>query len=86
MQRSVVALKKHLRDTRACTEVAVYLERRMGVEEVGIGPSVGIAGICRKQVEQIAEYGIGVIAVEKTRPKIDFPSQAPSKRATEPSA
>ena len=37
---SVMALQKHLSDTRCAAEVAVDLERRMGAEKVGISTSM----------------------------------------------
>ena len=66
-----VALEEHLGDAGRGAEVAVDLERRMGVEEVGVGAAL----------ELLAEHLVGVVAVEESRPEVDLPRLAPARAA-----
>ena len=75
-----MTLDEHLADTSGTTEVAVDLEGRMGIKEVGISTTmstplyrVGNHG------EHVANDAEGMVAIEHTRPEIDFPAQAPSR-------
>ena len=82
MYRSVVTLQQHFRHTSRETEVTVNLEWRMGIEEVGISPAVGIIlshGIAWQQTEHVAYYFEGVVAIEHTCPEIYLPTDAPSR-------
>ena len=81
MYRAVVALEQHLCHSCGIAEVAVYLERRMGIEEVGIQFSVGTgeeALRSRDELYHIPDYGEGVVSVQKPCPEVDFPAYAPS--------
>ena len=82
MYGTVVALKQHLGNTRRSTEVAVDLEGRVCIEEVGESAPVGIlaSGILRgKQTQHVLQNGQGMGAVEHTCPETDFPSETPSR-------
>ena len=82
MYGAVVALQEHLCNACCATEVAVDLERRMGVEEVRIGAAVGIllyAAVVGQQVEHVGDDLQGVVAIEHTRPEVYLPAQAPAR-------
>ena len=64
-----VALEQHLGDAGGAAEVAVDLERGMGVEHVGVGP-VG--------TDQEAEDLVGVLGVLQPGPEVEPPGQAPA--------
>ena len=56
MQFPVLALEQHLGDSGYASEVAVNLERRMGIKQVGKG---GLA-------EKFPVHLIGMVAVQKS--------------------
>ena len=79
---TIVALQQHLADAGGTAEIAVDLEWRVSIEEVGIGPPVGILPhltVVGQEFQHIADNLVGVVAVEHPRPEIDFPSQTPSR-------
>ena len=79
---SVVALQQHLRHARGVAEVAVNLERRVRVEQVGIRPAVGVLLlllVAGQQLQHVAYYLIGVVAVKHTRPEVHLPADAPAR-------
>jgi hypothetical protein len=69
MNFTQVRLQQHFRNARRATEIAVYLERRMRIEEIRIGVSV----------ECLDKQLVRMIAVEQARPETDFPSLAPAR-------
>ena len=80
---SVVALHEHLGDARRAPEVAVDLERRVGVHHVGIcSPALllcaedeeGVGG----QRQLVGNEFVGVVAVEQPCPSAHLPSHRPS--------
>ena len=75
VHRTVVALHQHLGNARRATKVAVNLERRMRVEEVGIGSATAIA----RGSELFGDEFIGTVAVEQSRPQAHLPTHAPSR-------
>lgn len=81
MDGTIVALKQKLGHTGSKPEVAVNLERRVGIEEIGIDATVGIffcQGIAWQQVQHVVDNRQGMVAVEHPCPEVDFPSEAPS--------
>ena len=71
---AVVALQEHLGDAGGRAEVAVDLERRVGVEEVR-------QGVPRQGLD---EHLVGVVAVEQAGPEVDLPGLAPARAAVAP--
>ena len=81
MDGTIVALYQHLSYAGSTAKVAINLERRMGIEEVGIGAAIGIGArlaIIGKKTEHVGDNLEGVVTIEHTRPEIDLPSQAPT--------
>ena len=75
VHRTVVALHQHLGNARRATKVAVNLERRMRVEEVGVGSATAIA----RGSELFGDELIGTVTVEQSRPQAHLPTHAPSR-------
>ena len=76
-----MTLQQHLCDTCRGTEVAVDLEGRVRIKEVGVGTAVGIltGGIVGwQQAEHVLQDGESMGAVEHTCPETDLPSQTPA--------
>ena len=69
-----MTLQQHFRDSSRTTKVAVYLKRRMRIEQIWV----------RISRERFDEHFVGVIAIEKACPKIDFPGFAPPGAAIAP--
>ena len=69
--RPFVALEEHLGDARSGAEVAVDLERRVGVEQV----RQGVPG------QGLDEHLVGVVAVEQAGPEVDLPGLGPAGAA-----
>ena len=67
MNGTVMALYKHFGYAGRAAEIAVYLERRMGVEQIRIGPPV-LSAFIGGRVELFGNQFIGVIAVEQPCP------------------
>ena len=77
-----MALQQHLADTGRNAEVTVNLERRMGIEEVRIGTTIGeLAGLAviRQQVQHVLDNREGVVTVEHTCPEVGLPAETPSR-------
>src|SRR5687767_1227812 len=78
-----MALQQHFRHTGGSGKVAIYLERRMCIKEVGVRTaspfSIG-AGI----VQQLTNECISMIAIQQTRPPVDLPSAAPAGTGISP--
>ena len=75
-----VALRQHLDDAGGGAEVAVDLERRVGVEQVGVDAAA--AAIVRRagvdEGEQPRQQLERALAIEQPRPLVDLPGQAPA--------
>ena len=71
-----LALQQHFRDARSGTEVAVDLERRMGVEQVGVNAAAP-AGRHQEPLENL----VGAVAISEARPEVDLPCLAPAGAA-----
>ena len=71
-----MALQKHLGDAGGGAEVAVDLERRMGVEEIRIEPA--LAGNRADGHQEISQNLVGVVAVEEAGPEVNLPAHAPA--------
>jgi len=76
-----MALDEHFHHACRGSEIAVDLEGRMGVEEVGIGaasPGVDFF-VDLDGAEEEFYHIIGMVAIEEACPEVDFPRQAPSR-------
>ncbi len=71
VQLARVALQQHLRDPGAAAEVAVDLERRVVVEEVGQG----------RLGEQRRQVLVGLLPVAEPREEVHHPGAAPARAA-----
>ena len=83
MHSTIMALQEHFGNTGSHSEITVDLEWRMGIEEVGISPSILILWIplvffSRQQGQHIADNLEGMVAIQHTGPEVCLPSQAPS--------
>ena len=77
-----MALQEHLGDACRDAEVAVDLEGRMGVEEVGIGAAVGIVAhvaVVGQQAQHVRDNLVGVVAVEHACPEAGLPTETPAR-------
>ena len=84
-EEAVVTLKEHLGNACRTAEVAVDLERRMGVEEVRISAAPLLHGTeDEKSVggerQLVLNEFVSVVAVEQTCPRTDLPTHAPAGR------
>ena len=82
MDGSVVALQQHLTDTGGTAEVTVNLEGRMGVEQVGVGATVGIFAhrpVVGQQMKHVPDDAESVVAVEHAGPEVDLPTETPAR-------
>ena len=78
-----MALNQHFSNTGSSTEVAVYLERRMCIEQIRISTSIAsartphrcISGKERKHIRNNLEC---MVPIPKPCPEIDFPSKTPA--------
>ena len=84
MQLAELALQQHFGDTGRRTEVAVDLERRMGVEQVRIDSATAVlmrlvsqSGIVGKR-HGIFQQQVRMVSVEQARPECDLPRPAPA--------
>ena len=80
-----MTLKEHLGNARRTTEVAIDLERRMGIEEVRISAATLLHGTENEEGvsgerQLVLNEFVGVVAVEQTRPRTDLPTHAPTGR------
>jgi len=81
MNAACVTLDKHFAKAGGRAEIAVDLERRMGIEQVRIDAAAAFAidGFCfADDIEQAAQYRVGVIAVPEAGPEVDLPGPAPA--------
>ena len=69
-----MALQQHLADSCCAAEVAIYLEWRMEVEQVRVGPLRG----------QEAIDLVRLVAIVQPRPETGFPARAPAGRFIPP--
>src|SRR5688572_33507401 len=76
-----MTLEQHLADSGGEAEIAVDLERRMRVEEVGVdatAPGGHALDVQPDRAEKIAHQEMGVVAVQKPRPEVNLPAQRPT--------
>ena len=79
MDGIIVTLQEHLTDTCRTAEVAIDLEGRMGIEEVGVGTATGTPfGGIGNHVEHILDDCKRVVTVEHTGPEVDLPAKTPA--------
>ena len=83
MNGSVVTLHQHLTDTCCTTEVTIYLERRMGIEKVGVGTSVrmshdGLPILAGQDVKHVFDNLECMVAIEHACPEVGLPTQTPA--------
>ena len=75
------ALHQHLGDAGGEREVAVDLERRMGVEQVRVDPAaraVARARVVADRPQQVLHQDVGVVAVLEACPEVDLPAERPA--------
>ncbi len=76
---AAVALQQHLGHAGGVAEVAVDLERRVGVEQVGVKAAAAHHHLRRPHGrEQVADDRVGVVAVAHARPEVDLPAHRPA--------
>ncbi len=78
MHGSIMTLQEHLSDTGCYSEVAVYLEWRMGIEEIRIGSAIRILLCLRirwQQTKHIADDSESMIAIEHACPEVRLPTR-----------
>ena len=75
-----VGLQQHLADAGGVAEVAVDLERRVGVEEVCVHAAAVPVVHARvaDEPQQVADEFVGAVAVVQARPEVDLPGGAPA--------
>ena len=82
VHRLAIALHQHLAYTCCASEVAIYLERWMGIKEVRIGATAAVLAVLvnfRAYVgEQLAVYLVSFVGTMQTSPKIDSPACTPT--------
>ena len=81
MDSTVMALKQHLANTGSKAKIAVNLEWRVGIQQVGIGAPLGIIphlAVVGKQMEHVPDDAVGMVAIQQPGPEIDFPPKAPA--------
>ena len=80
----VVALQQHLGNARSRAEIAVDLERRVRVEQVGVQTTPPAIQSPRRLVwhrsQQACEDLEGVVAVEEPSPEVHLPAHRPASR------
>ena len=76
-----MALRQHLDDAGGGAEVAVDLEGRVGVEQVGVdaAPAAIVRRAGLDQREQPRQQLERALAVEQARPLVDLPAHAPAR-------
>ncbi len=74
------ALQQHFRNAGGRAEVAVNLERRMGIEQVGVGAAARavVGPLIIDQAELARQQLQGAVAVPEAGPLVDLPAQAPA--------
>ena len=81
MDKAILALEEHLGNTGCHTEVAVDLERRMCIEQIGEGAAIGIFSLhtlVGKNAQHIADDLERMVAILHARPEIGLPTKAPT--------
>ena len=83
MNGTIMALQQHLGNACRRTEVTVYLERWMSIEEIGEGTSIGIfldvvIRFGGQEFEHVAQDGHSMVAIEHTSPEAYLPTQTPA--------
>src|ERR1035441_10064088 len=81
MKRIAVALNQHFRNSRRVAKVAINLKWGVGVEEIGI-KSAPLCVFVRitYQSKQVADNGVGMVAIAQPCPQVDFPAHGPTGR------
>ena len=81
-----VALEQHFCHTGRRAKVAVYLERRVGVEQVGVGaPAFGILRVgAAHQLHLPANYAVRVVPILRTGQDVDLPAHGPARTLISP--
>ena len=78
VHRLAIALHQHLAYTSCATEVAINLERWMGIKEVRIGATAAVLAILvnlRTHIgEQLAVYLVGLVGTMQSGPEVDSPA------------
>ena len=84
MHSLAIALHQHLAYACCASEVAIYLERWMGIKEVRVGATAAVFAVLvdfRAYVgEQLAVYLISFVGTMQTSPEVDSPACAPTCR------
>ena len=82
VHRLAIALHQHLAYTCCASEVAIYLERWMGIKEVRVGATAAVLAVLvnfRAYVgEQLAVYLVSFVGTMQTSPKVDSPACTPT--------
>ena len=77
---SGVALEQHLGDPGRRSEIAVDLEGRVSVQQIGVHAAPGGSAppeVDRRQ--ELLQAFVRLFAIEQTRPKVHLPGQAPAR-------
>ena len=82
MHSLAIALHQHLAYACCASEVAIYLERWMGIKEVRVGATAVVFAVLvdfRAYVgEQLAVYLISFVGTMQTSPEVDSPACTPT--------
>jgi hypothetical protein len=82
MHSLAIALHQHLAYACCASEVAIYLERWMGIKEVRVGATAAVFAVLvdfRAYVgEQLAVYLISFVSTMQTSPEVDSPACTPT--------
>ena len=83
LTHSIFTLHQHLDDTGATAEVTIDLERRVGVEQVGVGAAATTRirttiAVGTDVAEQFAIDMIGVLCIVQSGIEVDAPASAPA--------
>jgi len=81
--RSGMALYQHLSDPCRTAEVAIDLEGRMRVEQVGVGAAV-LSFLLFGRAYLFSDQFIGMVPVQQACPQTYLPSHRPSRRVVAP--
>ena len=80
----ILALHQHLGNACRATEIAIDLERRMSVEEVGVGAAAQLGFVRHiafvRQTQLVLDELVGMVAIEETSPQTDTPAHCPTCR------
>ena len=83
---AAVRLHEHLRDAGGHAEVAVDLERRVGVEEVGVDAAPARVVRARRvdEAEQVADQPVRPVPVAEASPQVHLPGHRPAGAVVAP--